>query len=160
MRADPKRPAITEQTERQGIRTVIAINRGATRRRSGPIPIASIASTSSATCIVPSSAVNAAPIRAAKTMPVSNGPSSRVKAIEISVGTRRSVPNFCSWYPVSKAMVSPRKKETTRTKGTDPTPVRSVWAKNADTRNGRRPRLTLSPISPNVLISSQKMLPT
>ena len=36
--------------------------RGATRNRSGPMPIASIASTSSYTCIVPSSAVNAAPI--------------------------------------------------------------------------------------------------
>jgi hypothetical protein len=47
--------------------------------------------------MVPSSAVNAAPIRAANMMPVSNGPSSRVKAIATRPGTRRSVPKRANW---------------------------------------------------------------
>ena len=49
--------ATLEMTLRQGIRAKSASIRGATRKRSGPMPIASIASTSSETCIVPSSAV-------------------------------------------------------------------------------------------------------
>ena len=60
------------------------------------MPIASIASTSSDTCIVPNSAVNAAPIRAASMMPVINGPSSRVKLIATRPGINRSVPKRCN----------------------------------------------------------------
>ena len=55
--AEPISAATTESTDRQGIRKAIATSRGATRKRNGPIPIASIASTSSETCMVPSSAV-------------------------------------------------------------------------------------------------------
>ncbi len=51
-----------------------ASSRGLTRKRSGPMPIASMASTSSETVIVPSSAVKAAPMRAASMMPVISGP--------------------------------------------------------------------------------------
>ena len=75
--------------------------------------------------------------RAASMMPVSKGPSSRVKAIATRPGTRRSVPKRCSWYPVSSAMVSPRKNETIATSGTEPTPARSVWRKKLAARNGR-----------------------
>ncbi len=46
-----------ETTTRQGIRSTTARMRGETRKRSGPMPMASIASTSSATVMVPSSAV-------------------------------------------------------------------------------------------------------
>ena len=59
-----------ETVDRHGMRKKSASIRGATRKRSGPMPIASIASTSSDTFIVPNSAVNAAPIRAASMMPV------------------------------------------------------------------------------------------
>src|SRR5438093_613585 len=62
--------ATFETVDKQGIRKKSASIRGATRKRSGPIPIASMASTSSETCIVPSSAVKAAPMRAAIMMPV------------------------------------------------------------------------------------------
>ena len=136
--------------ERHGMRRKSASNRGATRNRSGPIPIASIASTSSETCIVPNSAVKAAPMRAASMIPVINGPSSRVKAIATSPGTRRSVPKRCNWYPVSKAMVRPRKNETRPTSGTEPTPARWQWRKKLEARNGTRPSRIRSTVSSSV----------
>jgi hypothetical protein len=89
--------AMFETVDKHGISRNNASIRGATRKRSGPMPMASMASTSSETCIVPSSAVNAAPIRAASMMPVINGPSSRVKAIETRPGMSRSVPKRCNW---------------------------------------------------------------
>src|SRR5947199_152228 len=49
--------AMFETVDRHGIKRKRARIRGATRKRSGPIPIASMASTSSETCMVPSSAV-------------------------------------------------------------------------------------------------------
>ena len=81
-----------ETVERHGVNRNSASILGAARNRSGPMPIASTASTSSLTCIVPSSAVNAAPIRAATIIPVSSGPSSRVKAMATRPGISRSVP--------------------------------------------------------------------
>ena len=102
--------AMHESTERQGISEAIATNRGATRNRNGPIPIASIASTSSETCIVPSSAVYAAPILAARTIPVSNGPSSRVKAMEIRVGTKPFGTKFFQLIPGQQRHRQPQKK--------------------------------------------------
>src|SRR5438552_811879 len=56
--------ATLETTERHGMSANNASIRGATRKRSGLIPIASMASTSSDTSIVPSSAEKAAPILA------------------------------------------------------------------------------------------------
>jgi len=91
-----KMAAMFEMVERHGIKKNSASIRGATRKRSGPMPIASIASTSSDTCIVPNSAVNAAPTRAASMMPVRRGPSSRVKPIATNPGTSRSVPKRCN----------------------------------------------------------------
>ena len=61
MSAVAKIAAMLETTLRQGINAKSASIRGATKKRSGPMPMASIASTSSDTCIVPSSAVNEAP---------------------------------------------------------------------------------------------------
>src|SRR6058998_3777704 len=69
-----------ETVDKHGISRNNASIRGATRKRNGPMPMDSIASTSSETCMVPNSAVNAAPMRAASMMPVSKGPSSREKA--------------------------------------------------------------------------------
>ena len=46
--------------------------------------------------MVPSSAVKAAPIRAASMMPVRSGPSSRVNEIATNPGTSRSVPKRCN----------------------------------------------------------------
>ena len=97
MSAVAKIAARLETTLKQGIKAKSASIRGATKNRSGPMPIASIASTSSDTCIVPSSAVNEAPIRAASMIPVRSGPSSRVKAIATRPGTSRSVPKRSNW---------------------------------------------------------------
>src|SRR4026209_1740615 len=89
--------AMFETMARQGISRTRASIRGGTRKRNGPMPMASIASTSSETCMVPSSAVNAAPMRAAIMIPVSKGPSSRVKAIATKPGIKPPRSETLQW---------------------------------------------------------------
>ena len=60
------------------------------------------------------------------------------------------MPNRFQLDPVRRAMVSPRKNDQSPTRGTEPTPARSVCRKKIEARKGARPRRTLSIVSVKV----------
>src|SRR5258708_39403590 len=77
-KSEPQRmPMVLAQMVRQGNMTAMAINLGATRKRTGLMAMVSRASISSVTFIVPISAANAEPERPITTMAVMRGPRSR-----------------------------------------------------------------------------------
>ena len=77
MRNPPKIPMASAQSVRSGRATIIARNRGTTRKRTGSAASVRSASICSVTCIVPSSAAMDEPTRPATMSAVMTGPISR-----------------------------------------------------------------------------------
>ena len=116
--APPKTPTISARTVSSGITSIAATRRGRTRKWIGSSPKVVIAFTSSLTFWVPIWAANAAPVRPANTIAVISAPSSRSIAIPTPFTTKITAPNFCATSPISKAMITPMRKPTSRTIGT------------------------------------------
>ena len=90
----PKSPAISEKIVSTGITSADATMRGSTRNLTGGNPIVVSASSSSSTFMVPISAANALPVRPARMIAVTSGPSSRKRPMAIRSATYTSTPNI------------------------------------------------------------------
>ena len=147
--APPMSPASSAKIVSTGIAATAATTRGMTRKRTGGSPIVVSASSSSSTFIAPISAANALPVRPARTMAVTRGPSSRKSPIARRSETYTSTPNILSAAADSNARMSPRRKPMPVVTGSASNDARSNAS--AASRRRNRPGCTSMPRAQTVV---------
>ena len=98
------------------------------------------ASISSATFIVPSSAVMAEPERPMTMTAVMSGPISRRMEKATRLATRSVAPSLANCPAPWMASTMPSRKFASATVGIEATPMFTIWSKSAESRQPRRPK--------------------